>query len=52
MQLEGEKAQLFFCNMKSLAVAEMLKLCNGKISVHIKENLEQMDNDVCVSRSN
>lgn len=40
MQLEGEKAQLFFCNMKSLSVAEMLKLCNGKISVHIKENLE------------
>ena len=40
MQLEGEKAQLFFWNMKSLSVAEMLKLCNGKISVHIKENLE------------
>lgn len=40
MQLESEKVQLFFCNIESLAVAKMLKLCYGEISISNKENLE------------
>lgn len=40
MQLEPEKAQLFFCNIESPAVASMLKIRYGKTSIHIKEKLE------------
>ena len=40
MQFEAEKVQLFFCYIESLAVANMLKVCYGEISIRIKENLE------------